>query len=258
MRAVFYALLLFMTFLVSVRLPAQNILISDSAFCNPNDTVVISIGIENSQQFISFQFDIQTPDNVTLIENSLQLSVRRVNHIVTGNMVESNVIRVLAYSPDNSAFLSNAGEVLTFKLAIGNIAGKFPLNFSNAVIGDSFSTNILTGVQGGILTISPLGINENLNSSPIMRFNVFPNPVKDNAVIEFTLSYPSIIRISLNDCLGRQLFSESMGEFSEGIHRLNLSAKICSKIIPGDFYLLGLKASTQKMAHNVVYKKILQ
>lgn len=251
--------LVFFLFLILVKASsAQNILISDSAACSPYDTVVISVGIDNSKQFISFQFDLQIPDNVAFIGYSLQLSNRSTNHVAIGNLVGTNIIRVLAYSPNNAVFLGNTGKVLSFKLVIGNLRGVFPLALSNAIIGDSLSTNILTGVKNGPLSVYPLGINENKNPGPIIKFNVYPNPVRENSMIEFSLKYSSYIEISLIDGSGRELYNESAGEFSEGLHCINLPAKICSVILPGTLYHLGLEASSQKLNQSVIFKKILK
>ena len=241
-----------------MNVSAQNILISDSAACRPYDTVLVSIGIENVNQFISFQFDMQIPDKVTFIGYSLQLSNRSTNHMAIGNLVGTNVIRVLAYSPDNAAFIGNTGTVLSFKLAIGDLRGVFPLTLSNAIIGDSLSKNILTGIRNGPLSVYPLGINENQNPGPVLRFNVFPNPVRENSMIAFSLKYASAIEITLNDNLGRLLFSETMGEYNEGEHSIKLPAKICSAIVPGAVYHLGLAANPQTMARSLMYTTILK
>jgi hypothetical protein len=258
MRWIINTFFLVLLILHSYCMKAQNIIIADSASCEVNETVLISISIENSKQFISFQFDMEIPANATFVENSLQLSSRKANHTVTGNILEGNILRILAYSPDNSSFLNNEGEVLSFRILVGNSTGKFPLSFSNAVIGDSLSTNILTDVQNGILTIGPMGINENLNNGPIRDFRVFPNPVNENSCIEFTLKNPSSITILLNDCLGRKLYSEPLGEYSEGSHRINLPGEIYSDILSGTMYHLGLEANTEKMSHAISYKKILK
>jgi len=233
-------------------------MISDSAFSRPNDTVVVSVEITNSKQFISFQFDLQIPDKVSFIGYSLQLSTRSTNHVAIGNLVGNNIVRVLAYSPNNSAFLGSSGKVLSLKLAIGNTRGEFPLALSNAIIGDSLSTNILTGVQNGLLSVYPLGINENLKSNPILNFNVIPNPVRENSVIEFSLKYASAIEVCLHDILGRQVFRKYLGEFSEGNHLVNLPAQICSSLMPGTMYQLGIEACTQKKEHSIVYRKIIK
>lgn len=258
MRISICILFLLISGLLSIKSSAQNIMISDSAFSRPNDTVVVSVEITNSKQFISFQFDLQIPDKVSFIGYSLQLSTRSTNHVAIGNLVGNNIVRVLAYSPNNSAFLGSSGKVLSLKLAIGNTRGEFPLALSNAIIGDSLSTNILTGVQNGLLSVYPLGINENLKSNPILNFNVIPNPVRENSVIEFSLKYASAIEVCLHDILGRQVFRKYLGEFSEGNHLVNLPAQICSSLMPGTMYQLGIEACTQKKEHSIVYRKIIK
>ncbi len=251
-------ILLFLLVTISLEISAQNILISDSAACRPYDTVMVSIDIENANQFISFQFDLQIPDKVAFIGYTLELSNRSTNHVAIGNLVGNNIVRILAYSPNNAAFTGNSGKVLSLKLVTGDLRGVFPLTLSNAIIGDSLSKNILTGIRNGPLSVYPLGINENQNPGPVLRFNVFPNPVRENSMIEFSLKYASAIVITLNDNLGRLLFSETLGEYTEGEHCIKLPAKICSAIIPGAIYHLGLEASPQTMSRSLMYTAILK
>jgi hypothetical protein len=103
-----------------------------------------------------------------------------------------------------------------------------------------------------------LGINENLKETPIHNFKVFPNPVDENTCIEFTLNTPSFITILLNDYLGRILFSEQMGEYSEGLQQIRLPGEIYSDILPDNIYHIGIEVNTRKMAHTIVYCKILK
>jgi len=256
MRTALCTFLLLMTALLPLKTSAQNILISDSAACRPNDTVTVSIEIDNSKQFISFQFDLLMPDNAAFIGYSLQLSNRSTNHMAIGNLVGNNIVRVLAYSPDNSAFLGTTGKVLSLKLAIGNIRGVFPLTLSNAIIGDSLSTNILTGIKNGPLSVFPLGVSD--NQDLIRKFSINPNPVKENSRIEFSLKYASRMTISLCDGLGREICREGLGEFQEGNHIISLPPKIRSAIKTSAIYYLGLEANPKNSASKVVRIKIVK
>ena len=258
MKKAILTFLLFLSVLPIFKVAAQNILISDSAACRPNDTVVVSIEIDNSKQFISFQFDLQLPDKVTYIGYSLQLSSRSTNHVAIGNLVGSNTVRILAYSPNNAAFLGNSGKVISFKLVVGNARGVFPLTLTNAIIGDSLSTNILTGIRNGPLSVYPLGINENKNHGPVLDFKVIPNPVRENSMIEFTLEHSSRIEISLIDELGKQLCVEPLGEFTEGLHHINIPLNISAMISSHSLYYLGLQARSQSMTNSVTFKAILK
>jgi hypothetical protein len=251
-------LLIILFLFIAISSLAQNILISDSAFSRPRDTVAISIEINNSNPFISFQFDLQMPAGTEYVGNSLNLSNRSTNHVAVVNLVENDILRILAYSPNNEHFLGASGKVLSFKLALGNLRGEYPLTLSNAIIGDSLSKNILTGLHSGLLSVFPTGMNENSRTNPGLNFNVFPNPVGENPSIEFSLNYPSKIEITLNDNLGRKLFSEPLGEFGEGFHRVTIPGQICSGISPGTLYHLGLEVTPQKMSQAVVYKKIFK
>jgi len=250
-------LIIFFLF-ITVSSPAQNILISDSAFSRPRDTVAISIEINNSNPFISFQFDLQMPAGTEYVGNSLNLSNRSTNHVAVVNLVENDILRILAYSPNNEHFLGASGKVLAFKLALGNLRGEYPLTLSNAIIGDSLSKNILNGVHNGLLSVFPVGINENGKTDPILNFNVFPNPVRENPSMEFYLKQPAGIEITLKDNMGKQLFSESLGEFSKGFHYVALPGRIFAGIKPGALYYLGLEVNSTDNMSVTVYRKIVK
>jgi len=242
--------------LLSIKAPAQNLLIADSSFSHPGDTVVIGVAIENTNPFVSFQFDMQLPENTFYVGSSVQLSSRTKNHVILGNLIENNTLRVISYSPDNSVFQGNSGGVLTFKLALGIVDGELPLLFSNAIIGDNLSTNILTDTKSGKLVVSPLGINENRN--PPIKFRIFPNPVVGNSVLEFSLIQTSAVKVTLIDNLGRNLATESLGLFAKGKHCINIPKKIFSVFATGKMYHIGIEANPLRSGNSVAYIKIIR
>jgi len=255
MKRIVIILLIF----IAVRLvPAQHILVSDSAFGRPNDTVVLCMEIENSTPFISFQFDIQLPSGSSFAANSLKLTARSTNHVVIGTPMGNDAIRILAYSPNNAAFTGNAGKVLTFKLVLGNIKGEFPLTLSNAVIGDSLSTNILSGSQSGILSVFPLEIDEYHYSNTLLHPIISPNPVRENSVLEFSLKDLSQLEMTLLDPQGKSLWHFNSGELGEGRHKFLLPGTLYTSMLPGILYLVRYKVQQRGQVPCFVSQKIVK
>jgi hypothetical protein len=117
--------------------------------------VTISYTINNTDQFVGFQFDIILPPVITYITDSVWL-FRKTNHLVIANLVNSQTLRILAFSPTNAPFLGSNGEIVAVKFNLNGPAGTYNVGLSNVVISNAGGTNILTGFYPGeIKIISP-------------------------------------------------------------------------------------------------------
>ena len=81
------------------------------------------------ESFSGFQFDVTLPNEVSYVENSAVFTSRAVDHSIAANMVNSNTLRFISYSPSNATFSGNDGEVFSFQL------------IPNIFIWDLFFTN---------------------------------------------------------------------------------------------------------------------
>lgn len=187
---------------LTITSSSQNLLILNGAFARPGDTIIVSVNITNADKFISFQFDLPLPDQVSFLGYSIHMSERSTNHVAVGNMVGANLLRIFSYSPNNSAFLGNSGEVVSFKLVIGIIRGEFPMNPENCIIGDSLSRNIITGTENGILSVFPLALEDRTEDAEIV-LEAFPNPAKEQVTIQYRIAEASDVNLSIYDMYGR-------------------------------------------------------
>ncbi len=145
-------------------LSAANTLQIHDAQGEAGDTITIDVEIINDDPFVAFQFDLPLPIQLTYVANSETLTDRSVDHEIVASIVNDDTLRVLAYSPTNTQFTGNSGNVAYFELVAGSVPGNYPLNMSNPIIGDSNSTNILTNTINGILTILAPDIDLNKDS----------------------------------------------------------------------------------------------
>ena len=245
-----FVIILFLIFTVKAGI-SQNILAMRDASCLPGDTVILSMEINNQDKFISFQFDMQLPDNVSFSGYSIGLTARSANHVAIGNMVGTNLLRVFSYSPNNAAFSGNSGVILTLKLVTGAIRGAFPLPLSNAIIGDSLSKNIITGTQNGVLSVYPLSVRP-VPAPNGLKFKLYPNPCKERLFMDVILSEESELTMVVKDMAGKSVASCYLGDFNPGFTKIQIPEYATTILADNQVYQFLLMASTNtgKSAHS--------
>ena len=115
-------------------------------------TVSIEFTINNTDQFVAFQFDVILPSVLTFIEDSVWL-FRKTNHIIIANQVNQQTLRILAYSPLNQPFTGNEGKIVKIKFNINGSAGTYDVGLNNVAISNSVGVNILTAYYSSYVKI---------------------------------------------------------------------------------------------------------
>jgi len=114
--------------------------------------VSITYTINNTEQFVGFQFDIILPSVLTFIEDSVWL-FRKTNHIIIANQVNQQTLRILAYSTSNQPFTGNDGEIVKIKFNLNGSAGSYDVGLNNVIISNSVGVNILTAYYSSYIKI---------------------------------------------------------------------------------------------------------
>jgi hypothetical protein len=126
-------------------------IIGDTGFAN--DTVTVSVEIENTDEFVGFQFDLLLPDQARYVDGSAELSSRASDHQLVDNLYGTDSLTVFSYSLSNTKFTGSSGAVVSFKAVLGTVPGTYALTLLNTALSDSNSTNILDGTISGSFTI---------------------------------------------------------------------------------------------------------
>ncbi|RLD52767.1 MAG: hypothetical protein DRJ05_17165, partial [Bacteroidetes bacterium] len=157
-------MLLGFTFLLVQMAGATNTLEIVSGQITTNDTAAISINMVNDSAIVAFQIDIPIPAQLRYIPGTATYNPARVSdHEISDTLLPSGDLRIIGYSLNNTPFIGSAGELLSFELEAKSLPGTYPLNFTTAVLGNVYSTNIITGSQNGTLIV--LGPNISTSSS---------------------------------------------------------------------------------------------
>jgi hypothetical protein len=126
--------------------------------------VTIPVTINNMEPFSGFQFDLSLPQDIIYVANSVLLSDRKSDHAVSASMINSNTLRVIAYSGSNTNFNGIDGEVMTFKLKPQVSSGTYNLPISNPIISNTTLGNIESDSYNGSIQINAPNLNINSNT----------------------------------------------------------------------------------------------
>jgi hypothetical protein len=129
-----------------------------------NTAISIPVSIPNMEQFSGFQLDITLPNNISYVENSIELSSRASDHLIAASVVNSNILRIVSYSNTNSFFSGNSGEVFSFDLTPNVSSGTYPLVISNSFISNPTLGNIISDIFNGSITINSPTLSTNVQN----------------------------------------------------------------------------------------------
>ncbi|NLN95097.1 MAG: carboxypeptidase regulatory-like domain-containing protein, partial [Bacteroidales bacterium] len=135
--------------------PGENIMKILDVTADVGSDINIDLEILNDDQFVGFQLDVPMPEGFDYVTGSVALNPTRItDHQILANILaNTNIFRVLSYSTTNAAYLGNSGIIASFTFSTPDIAGVYPLDIENAIIGDAQGDNILTGTVDGMVTL---------------------------------------------------------------------------------------------------------
>jgi hypothetical protein len=157
----------------------NNLIISDIAVAGL-DTAWIPVEIENTDEIVSFQFDLSFPNGFTYSGVS-HLTDRSLDHELYVDMIDGS-LRVLAISNSLSPFDGSSGPVVVLGLMAPAENDTFDLVLSDAILGNADSENVINGIEDGIVIVT----------SPAPQIIAFDNVIvlEDSS---FTLEYDTLI-----------------------------------------------------------------
>jgi hypothetical protein len=181
--------------------------------------ISIPVSINNMEPFSGFQFDLTLPQDISYVENSVELSTRKSDHSVSGSLINANTLRVIAYSNTNAEFSGSDGEVMTLKLKPEVSSGNYNLTISNPIISNITLGDIESDSYNGSVQINAPNLVTNPSS---ILFGRVPITETRQQVIRLTnngsaeLNISSIVKdVSLFDIDTTTPFTISQGEYKD-------------------------------------------
>jgi len=132
---------------------ANRIVVLDAS-ANANGTIQVEVEMQNVESIISFQMDFVLPEGFAFVEDSFSLSGRAQGHLSDQSVLPGNVLRVLAFSIDDSTFDGESGVLFSFSLLAPSLAGTYKLDVVNVSLTNVDYENVFDESQSGTLTIN--------------------------------------------------------------------------------------------------------
>ena len=141
-----------------LRLKAQpyvvNVLTVEPASGTSDEEITISMTMKNEDAVSGYQVEFEMPRSLQFIEGSFALSDRKVDHTSVVSFDE-NKLRIIVYSPTDSPFSGNSGEIGSFKVK-PNGRESTELRPTNVILSatiDNKTENVCSDWHGGYISI---------------------------------------------------------------------------------------------------------
>ncbi len=117
-----------------------------------DEVVTVTLRMNNMEPIVAAQCDIKLPEALVYVEGSAK-ALRSGNHEVTASVDEKNVLRLVAYSLNNTAFDGNDGDLLSFDLRLNGMSGYYTLKLTDVVLANVTQENMTSATSNGSVRI---------------------------------------------------------------------------------------------------------
>lgn len=131
---------------------ADNVVTIGTASGAPGEEVTVSVGLANTDAVSSLQLSIPMNEELTFVDGSAALGSRCTDHSVTAG-VKDNMLNIMVYSMNLAAISGNDGEVVSFRLKLGNLPTTIALTGSKLILTDTDGENVAGSTQNGSVGI---------------------------------------------------------------------------------------------------------
>lgn len=132
---------------------AENVVTLPTVTGSPGDEVTLTIALDNTDAVSAMQLQIPVTPDVTVVTGSETLGSRAATHSATVG-VRDGVLNVMVWNTAMTTFTGNSGEVLSFRLLLGNEPGTVNLVASKVTLTDTDGNTLEASSISGSVTIS--------------------------------------------------------------------------------------------------------
>lgn len=163
----FFLFLTFLCYIIGVL--AENTITLSNVQGTIGSEVKVSISMKNTDAVSAIQLSIPINENMTFVDNSQKAGARLGGHSLSAG-VKDGILNIMVYSNTMAAINGNDGELLSFKLLLGNNPGTIELNLSKTSITGTNGNSLMASVTSG--TIDVRGARIRFNGSSVDFNNV--------------------------------------------------------------------------------------
>ncbi len=113
----------------------------------------LRLSVNNMEPFTAFQCVLHLPSVMKYVVGSAVLLTRKVDHQVSADTI-GNSLKLVCFSPSNSTFQGNGGDVVELTFLITGQGGSYMLPVDSGILADSTGMNIMSASYNGSLQIA--------------------------------------------------------------------------------------------------------
>ena len=134
---------------------AANTLSLSSVSGHPGDELTVSLSLTNSDAVTALQASILLGESLSFVAGSAALNEARSNgHSLMAN-VANGTLRIAVFSVSNATLNGSEGELLTFRVKLGNEPATYPLTAELTLAGANGEQLTADATQGSVTLLSP-------------------------------------------------------------------------------------------------------
>ena len=137
---------------LSIQAIASNTITLSSVSGTPQTEVEVVVSLDNTDAITALELNIPLGEHLSYVDGSTVLASSRSNgHLLTATQVHQE-LRICVYSLNLSALQGNSGELLSFRLKLGNEPATYTLTPS-VILSDTRGQSLDSYVQSGQVSI---------------------------------------------------------------------------------------------------------
>ncbi len=136
----------------SIQAIASNTITLSSVSGTPQTEVEVVVSLDNTDAITALELNIPLGEHLSYVDSSTVFASSRSNgHLLTATQVQQE-LRICVYSLNLSALQGNSGELLSFRLKLGNEPANYTLTPS-VILSDTRGQSLNNNVQSGQVSI---------------------------------------------------------------------------------------------------------
>ena len=148
-----YKFLFIIFALLSILARAANVVTLPTVTGSPGDEVTLSISLDNTDAVSALQLQIPIDEGFSVVAGSETLGSRATDHSATVG-INGNTLVVMVWSMNFTPFTGSSGEVLSFRVLLGNEPGSVDLVANKVTLTDTDGNTLDASATNGSVTIS--------------------------------------------------------------------------------------------------------
>ena len=196
-----------------------------------DETVTISVTMNNMDPIVGVDFTIQLPEELKFVENSIEKSDRSSAFSVESGIDSDRNLRIILFGTSYEQLKGNNGEILTFKLKLDGTGGMYTISPVKAVLANAAGENMISDIYSGNIHIqAPI-----LSASSEWKMGNVPN--HENETLPYLIKNEGEVPLTIENIVFHDDVAECLTELPFTIYPYSekyITAKI-TQSYPGSF-----------------------